>query len=226
MAGAPRPPAPPIADPDGVACAASLLAAARRPLVLLGGGAADAGPEALAVARSLAAPVGLTINGRGTVPDADPLCLGSALSFAPVSDLLRAADATLLVGAQLSDLELWGLSEPLELPNLVRVDIDAEQLDRRWPAAVGLHGDAAATLAALRAAAAGSRQRPPAPRSPRRSRGVRAALEPPAEVARFSELVELLDRVLPARPDHRRRLHPAGLRRQPSARHGRAHARG
>jgi acetolactate synthase-1/2/3 large subunit len=192
----PRAPAPPVADPKGVARAASLLAAAHRPLVLLGGGAADAGPEALAVARSLGAPIGLTINARGTVPDADPLCLGSALSFAPVSDLLRAAGATLLVGAQLSDLELWWLSEPLELPNLVRVDIDATQLDRRWPAVVGLHGDAAATLAAL------------APRLPAPDAGrlaavaaeiarVRAALAPPAEVARFSELVELLDRVLP-----------------------------
>ena len=193
----PRAPAPPIADPEGVARAASLLGAAHRPLVLLGGGAAGAGPEALAVARSLAAPVGLTINARGTVPDADPLCLGSALSFRPVSGLLRAADATLLVGAQLSDLELWGLSEPLELPNLVRVDIDAAQLDRRWPATVGLHGDAAATLAALA-------PRLPVPDDNRLAEAsaeiarVRAALDPPAEVARFSELLELLDRVLPA----------------------------
>jgi acetolactate synthase-1/2/3 large subunit len=192
----PRAPAPPVADPEAIARAASVLAAAQRPLVLLGGGAADAGPEALAVARSLAAPVGLTINGRGIVPDADPLCLGSALSFAPVSDLLRAADATLLVGAQLSDLELWGLSEPLELPNLVRVDIDAMQLDRRWPAVVGLHGDAAATLAGLAS-------RLPAPDAGRLAEvaaeiaRVRAALAPPVEVARFSELVELLDRVLP-----------------------------
>jgi acetolactate synthase-1/2/3 large subunit len=191
----PRPPAPPVADPDGVARAASLLAAAQRPLVLLGGGAAGAGPEALAVARSLAAPIGLTINGRGTVPDADPLCLGSALSFEPVSDLLRAADATLLVGAQLSDLELWGLSEPLELPSLVRVDIDAAQLNRRWPAVVALHGDAAATLAALAALL-------PAPDDGRLTQvaaeiaRVRAALAPPAEVARFSELLALLDRVL------------------------------
>lgn len=191
----PRQPAPPIADPEAVARAASLLTGAQRPLVLLGGGAVDAGPEALAVARSLAAPVGLTINGRGTVPDADPLCLGSALSFPPVSDLLRAADATLLVGAQLSDLELWGLNEPLELPNLVRIDIDAAQLDRRWPAAVGLHGDAAATLSALAPhlpapdAGAGAHTAEEVARA-------RATLVAPDEVARFSPMLEILDRVL------------------------------
>jgi acetolactate synthase-1/2/3 large subunit len=130
------------------------------------------------------------------VPDSDPLCLGSALSFPPVSDLLRAADATLLVGAQLSDLELWGLSEPLELPNLVRIDIDAAQLDRRWPAAVALHGDAAATLAALApllpAADAGSEANAAAEVA-----RARAALVAPDEVARFSPMLEILDRLLP-----------------------------
>ena len=193
---APRAPAPPVADPADVADAAALLAAASRPLVLLGGGAADAGPEALAVARSLAAPIGLTINARGTVPDDDPLCLGSALSFAPISDLIRAADATLLVGAQLSDLELWGLSEPLELPGLVRIDIDAGQLQRRWHAEVALHGDSAATLSAIG-------ELLPAPDARRveavagEIRAARGALDPPAEVARFSGLLEVLDRVLP-----------------------------
>ena len=127
------PPPRPRAPQEAIARAAQQLAAARRPLVLLGGGAKDAGPEALALARRLGAPIGLTINARGTVPHDDELCIGSALSFEPVSALLREADATLLVGAQLSDLDLWGLSEPLSLRGLIRVDIDAEQLDRRWP---------------------------------------------------------------------------------------------
>ena len=193
-----RPPAPdrPRADPAAVARAAELLGRARRPLVLLGGGARDAGPEALAVARRLDAPVGLTINARGTIPDDDPLCLGSALSFAPVSDVLREADATLLVGAQLSDLELWGLSEPLELRGLVRVDIDGDQLGRRWAPEVGLHGDAAATLQALA-------ELLPAPDPNARRdaaaavREARSALDPPAEIARFRPLLDVLDGVLP-----------------------------
>ena len=208
------PPAPdrPRADPEAVARAAELLARARRPLVLLGGGARDAGAEALAVARRLDAPVGLTINARGTIPDDDPLCLGSALSFAPVSDLLRHADATLLVGAQLSDLELWGLGEPLELRGLVRVDIDADQLGRRWAPEVGLHGDAAATLQALgdRLPAAAGEAAGDGDRDGERDgdrdgerdaatdvREARSALAPPPEIARFRPLLAVLDRVLP-----------------------------
>jgi acetolactate synthase-1/2/3 large subunit len=192
----PPPPDRPRADPEAVARAAALLARAQRPLILLGGGARDAGAEALALARALDAPVGLTINARGTIPDADPLCLGSALSFPPISDLLRDADATLLVGAQFSDLELWGLSEPLTLRGLVRVDIDAEQLRRRWAPELGLHGDAAATLQALAEAL------PTGAAAPNGSvatvvREARAALAPPPELARFVPLLEVLDRVLP-----------------------------
>jgi acetolactate synthase-1/2/3 large subunit len=205
---APPAPAPrPHAPPDAVAAAAARLAQAQRPLILLGGGAQDAGGPALALARRLAAPIGLTINGRGAVPGDNPLCLGSALSFPPVGDLLRDADATVLVGAQLSDLELWGLSAPLALPGLVRIDIDPGQLQRRWPAEVALHGDAAATLTDLLAALArhaggasprgdpgGSRIRAAHDRVAR----ARARLTPPPEVARFAPLVDVLDRVLPA----------------------------
>ena len=121
------PPRPRAAEAD-IDRAARLLAGARRPLVLLGGGARDAGTEALALARRLGAPIGLTINARGTVPHDDQLCLGSALSFEPIAGLLRDADATLLVGAELSDLDLWGLDAPLELRGLVRIDIDPDQL--------------------------------------------------------------------------------------------------
>jgi acetolactate synthase-1/2/3 large subunit len=195
LADPPPRPSPPAAE---VARAAGLLAGARRPLILLGGGARDAGPQALAVARRTGAPIGLTINARGTVDHDDPLCLGSALSFPPVADLLREADVTLLVGAQLSDLELWGLSEPLTLSGLVRIDIDPDQLTRRWVPEVALCGDAALALAALERAL-------PVPVGEARLAAVAgdvaaalAALAPPPEIARFSELVELLHRVMPA----------------------------
>jgi acetolactate synthase I/II/III large subunit len=197
----PRPPARAVPDGSLVAAAAELLAHARRPLLLLGGGARDAGEQALGLARRLGAPIGLTINARGTVPDAHELCLGSALSFPPVSDLLRDADATLLVGAELSDLELWGLSEPLKLRGLVRIDIDPDQLGRRWQPQIPLHGDALATLAALRAAlgepadpaGAAAREADAADRVAR----ARAALEPPPEIARFQPLLEVIDATLP-----------------------------
>jgi acetolactate synthase I/II/III large subunit len=192
-ASPPAPADPPHPAPEAIEEAARLLAEAERPLILLGGGARDAGAEAQRVAERLGAPIGLTINARGTVDHDHPLCLGSALSFAPVSDLLREADATLLVAAQLSELELWGLDEPLELRGVIRVDIDEQQLDSRYPAAVALHGDAAAVLAELASAVE--------PRDTKAAEeAVRAALDAlvwPAAVSKFAPLVRVLDEALP-----------------------------
>jgi acetolactate synthase-1/2/3 large subunit len=199
--GALRPPPPrPRAAPASIERAATRLASAVQPLIILGGGARDAGPAALALAEHLAAPIGLTINARGSVDHDHELCLGSALSFAPVSDLLRAADAVVLVGAELSDLDLWGLDRPLELRGVIRVDIDEAQLHRRWRPAETLHGDAAQTLGEL---AAVLRRHTPAAVPERRSaaaaqvRDMLLRLAAPPELTRFEPLLRALERALP-----------------------------
>jgi acetolactate synthase I/II/III large subunit len=190
----------PNADPAAVAAAAQRLVDAKRPLILLGGGARDAGGFALDIARQVGAPIGLTINGRGTVDHDDPLCLGSALSFAPVDEVLREADAVLLAGAQLSDLELWGLSSELELHGVIRLDIDPEQLQRRYPAEVELLGDATATLDALAAAVRARLPEPDAERvgaAEARVTEVTANIDWPPSISDHAQLVEALDRALP-----------------------------
>jgi acetolactate synthase-1/2/3 large subunit len=191
------PPPPPVAPEDAVEAAADRLAAARSPLVLLGGGARDAGPQALRVARLAGAPVGLTINGRGAIDHDDPLCLGSALSFPPADALLREADAVLMAGAEFSDLETWGSADPIELRGLIRVDIDAEQLGRRHAVELGLHGDASTTLDAI-ADALGRRGRNGADKgAAARARAVRDGMRWPPEVSDFAAIVGAIDRAMP-----------------------------
>lgn len=194
LAPAPAPPAP---DAQALARAASLLAGAERPLVLLGGGARDAGAAAEAIAEALDAPIALTINARGTVDHSHPLCLGSAISFPPLDAFLREADAVLLVGAELSDLELWGLDAPLTLSGVVRVDIDPAQLGARYPSEVDICGDAGEVLGALRELLGDRADRREPAAAARVASGL-AALAPPESLTRFSGLVETLDRVLPA----------------------------
>jgi len=191
----------PVADAVAVRDAAQRLVDAQRPLILLGGGARDAGAVALELARHVGAPIGLTINARGSVDHDDALCLGSALSFAPVDEVLRNADAVLLVGAQLSHLELWGLSEPLELQGVIRVDVDAEQLQRTWPAEVELHGEAGATLAALHEAVRALQPQADADRvaaAEAEVARVTTEIQWPPSISDHAQLVDALDAALPA----------------------------
>lgn len=100
-AAAPLPfkPAPPAAA--DVAAAQAVLRASRRPVIIAGLQAAEAG--AAAALRALAAawgcPVLATYKAKGAVSDADPLAVGPFISGAAEDPLLRGADAILLFGA-------------------------------------------------------------------------------------------------------------------------------
>ena len=144
--------AAPVADAALVERAVELLAGAERPMLLLGGGAVAAGAEATAVAERLGAPVGMTVNAKGVVPDSHPLSLGTSLTLKPVYAAYGEADVVVAVGTEFSETDYFyvpGEAAPDFSGALIRIDIDADQLDSQRPAAVGLHGDARATLAAI-----------------------------------------------------------------------------
>ena len=188
-APAPRPPAV-----EDVERAAALLAGARRPAVLLGGGAAGAGAAALAVAERLDAPVALTGNAKGAVPSSHPLVLGVTLPFAPVHQLLANADAVLLVGTELSEVETLYSGRELRFHGrVVRVDIDPRQIDAGVAADVGIVADAGLALEALAAVldprAANGRERVAAARS---------ALDWSADSRAHFPWLDALDAALPA----------------------------
>lgn len=145
--GAPVAPAAP--DPALLDEAARLLATAERPVVWAGGGVLRSGAwEQLAtVARALDAPVVTTYMGKGSFPEDDPLFASSACHDPAVREFLEDADAVLCVGTELGSETT--LEYALRLPAaLVQVDAAAERIGVTYPA-LGLVGDAGATLAAL-----------------------------------------------------------------------------
>jgi acetolactate synthase-1/2/3 large subunit len=186
----------PTAPDADVAAAAELLAAAERPFLLLGGGAVDAGAEAVALAERLGAPVGLTVNAKGVVRDDHPLSVGTTLTLEPVYGALQDADCVLAVGTELSETDFFyapSLQPPHFRGRLIRVDIDAGQLDRRREAAVALHGDAAATLAALLAAL---REHDPGDGAARAA-SLREGRQALGSEARYAPFLDALARALP-----------------------------
>ena len=185
----------PVADPAAVAQAAAALAGARTPFVVLGGGALAAGEAAIAVAERIGAPIVTTLNGKGAVPDAHPLSLGARTTAPAVWEALGAADVVLAVGTEFSETDYFyvpTLQPPVFTGTLVRIDIDAEQLGRRPGADIGLHGDAATTLAALADALGEPRDDAAA-----RAQAMRASLGPLAGTAPYMPFLEALREVMP-----------------------------
>src|SRR5262249_27815757 len=70
---APLPPAPPPLDEEAIDAAAKRLKAAKRPLIVAGGGAQGASAEVTELSRLLQAPVLAYRRGRGVVDSRDPL---------------------------------------------------------------------------------------------------------------------------------------------------------
>jgi len=136
--------------PDDIARAAKLLAGATRPVLILGGGAADAGTPARNIAEALGAVVLTTIAGKGIIPASHPLCLGARMAQAPAKKLLREADVVLAAGTEISETDLWEAA--IEIPGkIIRIDLDPENLLRPYPSHIPILADAAAALAALAA---------------------------------------------------------------------------
>ena len=143
----PAPRAPRLV-PDLTAAAARLNAAAK--VVILSGGGCRGQEAALqALAERLDAPVVQTANARGML-HRHPLCVAVSPSLKSVRALIRSADQVLSIGTEFgpTEYDMWVDGGFPDLPDQIRIDIDANQLARR-PAGLTLQGDAGATMQAL-----------------------------------------------------------------------------
>lgn len=131
-------------EPDRIEQAAKLLGAAERPLIFIGSGADEAGPELLAVAEMLQAPVVPASSGKGVISDKHYL----SMHYPGGNRLWMDADVVLAVGTRLQrPLTMWGTDNKLKI---IRVDVDPVEIARVRPPTVGIVADAKLTLAALR----------------------------------------------------------------------------
>ncbi|HET7666180.1 MAG TPA: thiamine pyrophosphate-binding protein [Mycobacterium sp.] len=162
--------AAPQADPNAVRRAAEVLAAADQPMIIAGGGAVDAQAELTELADMLGAPVATTVNGKGGVDEAHPLSVGASIRLRALQTAAADSDALLVVGTELGDSDLW--EGQIRGRTVIRCDIDPAQLNKNCPADHALRGDAAATVAALRAALPAGRAA-----APERAATLRAACQ-------------------------------------------------
>ena len=136
--------------------AAALLAAARFPVILAGGGVitAGAGAETKALAELLHAPVCNSYLHNDSFPASHPLwCgpLGYQGSKAAMK-LIARADVVLALGTRLGPfgtLPQYGMEYWPAAAKIIQVDADARVLGLVKNISVGIHGDARAAAAAL-----------------------------------------------------------------------------
>ncbi|PTE10566.1 5-guanidino-2-oxopentanoate decarboxylase [Mesorhizobium helmanticense] len=141
--------APPVPDGAAIAKAAELVAAARRPVILAGGGAKKAESPLKRLAERLGAPVVQTTNARGLLYR-HPLGVPASPSLKAVRALIAEADLVIAAGTEFGPTDYDGYGDGGFVPpaNLIRIDIDADQLARR-PPTVSIQADCAEAIEAL-----------------------------------------------------------------------------
>ena len=143
----PLPVAAPVPSAAALDALADRLAAARRPLLWLGGGARHAG-AAVKRLQALGFGVVTSVQGRGIVAEDDAGSLGAYNIHKPVEAFYQTCDAMLVVGSRLRGNET--LKYELKLPRpLLRVDADPAAEGRCYATDAFVCGDSALALQGL-----------------------------------------------------------------------------
>lgn len=141
----------PAPDPEAVQAAVELLATARRPVIVAGGGVASSGAarELAQLAEALSMPVATSLNGKGSIPENHPLSLGVIGSYGRwgANQAVAEADLVFFIGTRAGGhvTDLWRV--PKEGHTIIiHADIDPAEVGHNYPVKVGLVGDARVTL--------------------------------------------------------------------------------
>ena len=140
--------APPVPDPEKIAALAKLVDAAAFPMIWVGGGANEAGPEVLALAEKIGAPVVSFRTGKGVVDSRHELSIGTVAGF----ELYDKCDLMIGIGTRL-DVPLSRWAPAPKGMKIARIDIDPAE-HRRLVVDVPIVADAKQGTAALTEAVA------------------------------------------------------------------------
>lgn len=148
-----------VASPEAVKRAAALLASARKPLIIAGGGVHISGAhdELAALQEEAHLPVATTVMGKGSVDERHPLSVGVVGYFMGPNSatrylrpLVTEADVIFLIGSRTNQnaTDSWQLYP--KNATFIHLDVDGHEAGRNYESE-RLIGDARETLAALRA---------------------------------------------------------------------------
>ncbi|EGD54913.1 thiamine pyrophosphate-binding protein [Gordonia neofelifaecis] len=144
------PPAVELPEPaaDDMAAIRAAIAAARRPVIWAGGGAARAGKELTALIEQWGVPLLTSNSGRGAVDESHELCIGNYGATPGGRELLADADLLVSLGTHFRSNETGDYSIPVPEKH-IQIDLDPAAPGRVFPATVAAVADVAAVVADL-----------------------------------------------------------------------------
>ncbi len=143
----------PPADPQSIKAAAAVLVAAKRPVIVAGGGVVRSGAEreVLALAEKLQIPVATALNAKAMIADRHPLAIGvpGSYSRACANTILKEADLVFFIGSHTGGQVTHNWHFPPRGARVMQLDIDPWELGRNYPNTASILGDAKVALTAL-----------------------------------------------------------------------------
>ena len=135
-------------DADFLICAAEaadVMLAAKRPLVIAGGGIISAGAsrEFTHFVEKYHFPVATTLMGIGAIPCSHPQLLGFAGMHGKkaANNAIAAADLIIAVGSRFADRQTGNIDKYTKDTKFIHIDIDPAEIDKNVASAIGLAGD-------------------------------------------------------------------------------------
>ena len=148
----------PVPEPEALRAAVAQIRAAKRPLIVAGGGVlySDATAALRAFAAATGIPVGETMAGKGALAYDDPLALGAigATGTPGANIMAREADLVIGVGTRYSDFTTASKTA-FQDPGVRFVNVNVSEFDAFKHAALPVVADARVALDALRGALEG-----------------------------------------------------------------------
>jgi len=144
------PPFRPEPDVSTVRHAVRLLAEAKRPVIVAGGGvtASGAGRELVELAEKLSVPVATSLNAKQTFPYDHPLAVGvpGRYSRPCANQAVAEADLVFFVGSHTGGLLTNDWRIPRPGTRIMQLDINPAEIGRSFPITLGMQGDVRASL--------------------------------------------------------------------------------
>ena len=140
----------PVAEKERILDALKLIANAKRPVLVAGGGvtSSDAREELIQIAEKLCIPVATSLNAKAMFPPQHKLSVGTPGLYSRecTNRILCESDLVFFVGSHAGGQVTNSYSVPPQGTPVIQLDINGEELGRNYEIQLGLQGDIRNTL--------------------------------------------------------------------------------